>query len=176
MKKSYSHLYYGDGKGKTSILNGSAIRALGAGKKIKYYRFLKNVVSSEDNIFDQLGIEFIKIYQSGNKFIWEMNENERRRFKQEMRDGFSKLYEDLTNSDYDLILADELLDCIVNKQITETELLKLLKDKKDNIEFLVSGHQVDPVIINAFDLVSYVKKEKHYFDTHKQFARKGIEL
>ncbi|WP_424527451.1 cob(I)yrinic acid a,c-diamide adenosyltransferase [Spiroplasma endosymbiont of Glossina fuscipes fuscipes] len=34
-------MYYGDGKGKTSILNGMTIRALGYQWKVKYLRFFK---------------------------------------------------------------------------------------------------------------------------------------
>lgn len=40
-KKGYCHIYYGDGKGKTSILNGMTICALGYQWKVKYLRLLK---------------------------------------------------------------------------------------------------------------------------------------
>ncbi|AGR40804.1 cob(I)yrinic acid a,c-diamide adenosyltransferase [Spiroplasma taiwanense] len=81
MKKRYLHIYCGEGKGKTSILNGTAIRAIGAGLKVKYIRFLKNRETSENKVLEKIGIKIENYYHFSKKFVWEMNLEEVELFK-----------------------------------------------------------------------------------------------
>jgi cob(I)alamin adenosyltransferase len=69
--KGYIHIYKGDGKGKTSILNGIAVRALGYGIRMKYLRFLKNRESGEILFFQKTTkeLEIENFYHFSNKFI-----------------------------------------------------------------------------------------------------------
>ena len=70
------HLYYGDGKGKTTAAMGLALRALGSGKKVVVLQFLKGGQSGEIPLLEQLGA---KIYRgkAGQKFVFQMNEAEK---------------------------------------------------------------------------------------------------
>ena len=63
------HLYYGDGKGKTTAAMGLALRALGSGKKVVILQFLKGGQSGEIPLLEQLGA---KIYRgkAGQKFVF----------------------------------------------------------------------------------------------------------
>ena len=49
------HLYYGDGKGKTTAAMGLAMRALGSGKRVVIVQFLKGGQSGEIPLLEQLG-------------------------------------------------------------------------------------------------------------------------
>ena len=48
------HLYFGDGKGKTTAAVGLSARAAGAGKRVLFAQFLKDGSSSELNILRTL--------------------------------------------------------------------------------------------------------------------------
>ncbi|AHF57302.1 cob(I)yrinic acid a,c-diamide adenosyltransferase [Spiroplasma eriocheiris] len=177
-KKGYTHIYYGDGKGKTSILNGMTIRALGYNWNVKYLRFLKNRQSGEMLFFEQINhphLEIYDFYSSSQKFFWEMNDQEKAILKEEMRTGFATLQKLVQSDNVDLIIVDELLGCIVNGLITEEELITVIKTKKPNIELAFSGHHITQNLIDNVDLVSNVKLIKHYF-YEKIPARKGIEF
>ena len=49
------HLYYGDGKGKTTAAMGLALRAMGSGKRVVILQFLKGGKSGEVPLLEQLG-------------------------------------------------------------------------------------------------------------------------
>lgn len=60
-KNGLIHLYYGDGKGKTTAVIGLSIRAEGNGMKIAFVQFMKGGYTSELSILS--GIERIDIYR-----------------------------------------------------------------------------------------------------------------
>ena len=47
------HVYYGDGKGKTTAAVGQAIRAAGAGLNVLFFQFMKDNSSSERKVLEQ---------------------------------------------------------------------------------------------------------------------------
>ena len=68
------HIYYGDGKGKTTAAVGQVIRASGAGLNVLMFQFMKDNTSSERNILEQIsnitclpGKDFAKLYNHLNR-------------------------------------------------------------------------------------------------------------
>lgn len=175
LEKGYIHIYKGEGKGKTSILNGMVIRALGNNLSVYYLRFLKNRPSGEIDFLNKVGELTIKsFYQSSTKFFWEMNEAEKELLKIETNQGLQYLKELTQSDDVDLIVVDEILGCIQNNLISEKELIAILKHKKPNIEIALSGRYASFALEQVADLISEVSAKKHYFELG-QNARKGID-
>lgn len=54
------------------------------------------------------------------------------------------------------------------------ELLKVIKEKPDDVELVITGRKADPKIIEAADLVTEMKEIKHYYKKGVR-ARPGIE-
>lgn len=175
LEKGYIHIYKGEGKGKTSILNGMVVRALGNNLKVYYLRFLKNQPSGEIDFLQKTQQITIKnFYQSSTKFFWEMNEQEKNILKKETCQGLEYLKKISQNDDVDLIVVDEILGCIQNNLIEEKELISILKNKKPNIEIALSGRYASLALEQIADLISEINAKKHYFDSG-QIARKGID-
>ena len=112
------HLYWGDGKGKTTAAMGLALRALGQGKRVVIVQFLKGGSSGEIPLLEQLGA---KIYRgkAGQKFVFQMNEAEKAAAREvqnanlaaakaepaELVDFFAQLERLVANAQCDLVIS-----------------------------------------------------------------------
>lgn len=104
-----------------------------------------------------------------------MNDQERAKLQIEINEGVFALEKDTQSGDYDIILIDELFSCLDNEQIPVTTIINLIKNKHPQTELAFSAHEVDPDLFQYFDLVTHLRKEKHYYETINLIARKGIE-
>ncbi len=169
------HIYWGLGKGKTSTLNGSAIRALGANLNVGLYRFLKGRESHENNILEKVGIP-VHLFHFSQKFVIEMNEEEKKQTKAVVDQGINQII--ATKDQYDIILIDEFIDLAAKNvnMLSEDEMVEIIKKLEPNKrEILVSGHTYLPKIFALANLITHYEPKKHYFNENIQ-ARKGIEF
>ena len=75
MENGLIHLYWGDGKGKTTAAMGMTLRALAAGKRVVIVQFLKGSESGEIPLLQKLGATILR-GKPGQKFVFQMNEEE----------------------------------------------------------------------------------------------------
>ena len=102
------HLYYGDGKGKTTAATGLALRAAGAGMKVLFVQFLKDGSSPEMEMLRQRGLIETDCCSSIHKFVFQMSGEERRQAEAE----YSRLLENSLrrcNEGYGLLVLDEVI-------------------------------------------------------------------
>ena len=71
------HIYYGDGKGKTTAAVGQIIRAAGAGLNVLVFQFLKDNSSSERKILESLSNVTCLPGREEVKFFHQMSNEER---------------------------------------------------------------------------------------------------
>lgn len=186
-QKNCIHIYFGYGKGKTTAAMGLAVRALGAGKKVAIVQFDKgydgmNEHYSERNIFRKLAeIGYaVKLFPSGCE---RMNEDGTFRFgntDEDIAEGKRALvvvHDLIKNGDQDLLVVDELIAAatynLISREDVE-EVMKLFKNNK-RFELVLTGHKIWAEIEEMADLITEMKKVKHYFDNGIP-AREGIEF
>ena len=176
-QNSIIHIYTGDGKGKTTAALGLALRAIGAGKKVAIVQFLKQGGYSEHKAIEKYKLP-IKIHSFGMGFYKILGDKHPKSLHQkEAKKAFNKSKEIIESGKYDLVILDEINVAIGFGLINVDEVIAILKPKARvrKSEIVLTGRRAHRKLKNIAELVSNIKKEKHYFD--KGFkARKGIDL
>ncbi|MBP5632233.1 MAG: cob(I)yrinic acid a,c-diamide adenosyltransferase [Clostridia bacterium] len=167
------HLYYGDGKGKTSAACGLAVRSAGAGMRVLFTQFFKNGSSSENSILS--GIEGIDVVMPGEYHgrYKKMDDAQKNAVCENYRAFMSELIEKA--GDYDLIVLDEAVSAYGYGMFGKEEFLSFLQKEGCEREIVLTGRSPLPELLALADYATEMKKVKHPFDRGIT-ARKGIEF
>lgn len=177
------HLYTGDGKGKTTACVGLAVRAVGAGHRVLLVQFDKGFDGQNEHYSERKVLRTLPGLRLEPTGCERMMPDGRFRFGVQPQDraeaerALALAREALASSDFDLILLDEVLSAQQYHLITEDELLALLalwEEHDRPCEFVLSGRTRLASVLEKADLVTEMKKVKHYFDAGVP-ARLGIE-
>ena len=176
MEKGLIHIYCGDGKGKTTAAMGLAIRAAGREKKVFITQFLKSGKSGELVSLEKLK-EYITFLPGRpvNKFVWNMNDEEKMEAKREHTARFKEIIDIIKNEDYDLLILDEIIATINNGFIELNEVIEFLKNKPETLEVVMTGRDPKEELIELANYVTEMKCIKHPFEEGIP-SRIGIEL
>jgi cob(I)alamin adenosyltransferase len=177
------HIYYGYGKGKTTSVIGLAVRALGAGRKVALVQFDKGYDGVNEHYSERKilrGFPHLQLFPFGKERVLGPNAF---RFKNEPGDfeeaqkALEKARELLMGGQVDLLILDEILAAVMCKLITPEDVMKLIElfNQNRRCELVMTGHQVWPELLEKADLVTEMRKEKHYFD-QKVHSKEGIEF
>lgn len=173
MGKNVVHAYIGGGKGKTTAAFGLAIRALGHGEKVCIHQFLKED-SSGETVFLK-NHENIDIFCHGiNGFFISMEDDERQTLKTKTIDGFNRALSDLKSGKYFLVILDEILGAIELDLIKTSDLIDALKNTDISTNVVITGRVLPNELYEIVDLITEMKKVKHYYDKGFKLKR-GIE-
>ena len=171
------HVYTGYGKGKTTAALGLAIRALGREKKVAIVYFDKGGLNyGERQILDKLtdGISYHvtgrdRIDTKTGKFIFGVEEMDKQEALKALR-----IINDLFKETLDLLILDEVNNAVNLGMLGIEELARLVDNKPQNLELVLTGRDAHPRILERADLVTEMKLIKHYFYQGVS-AREGIE-
>jgi cob(I)alamin adenosyltransferase len=170
------HVYYGDGKGKTTAALGLALRAAGCGKNVVVVQFLKDWNCGEHNSLELLSnVTVIRGKPSGGKFVRDMSDAEKLKTKASQDEILKKAVKLFDDGKCDLMVLDEAIDAC-NLEMLDAELLEqLIYDKPDSLELAITGHNPCARLLERADYVTEMVKRKHPYD-EGLIARRGIEF
>jgi len=170
------HIYFGNGKGKTSSAVGQVIRSLGYEASVFVARFLKTkewisgevlFLEKQENckiVSSELAAPF---FYSGNREVSE----------QEVGEAQKKIFQTVLTEmayGYDIVLLDEILNAVPN-YLSEIDILKLLRVKPQKTELILTGRSCSERILEKGDYVTEMKEIRHPFQKDIT-ARKGIDF
>lgn len=168
------HIYYGDGKGKTSAALGLGLRACGRGMHVLLLLFLKGRDTGELKTIERIPEITVLDIPETIKFVPNMTKVEKAETAVFYTSLFQKAMELVKSGLYSLVILDEVLDAIELGIVDEEKICTLLNAHPDR-EFVLTGRKPPPSFLEAADYVSEIKKRKHPFDRGIP-ARLGIEF
>ena len=177
------HVYYGYGKGKTTCCVGLAVRALGAGRRVALVQFDKGYDGEHEHYSERhilRGLEGIDLYPTGCE---RMRPDGSFRFGVEDGDlkeagrGLEVAGRLIREGGQDLLILDEVLAAVAYGLLGQGDVMGLLDlyDADRRCELVLSGHKVWDALVERADLVTEMRKVKHYYARGTP-ARPGIEF
>lgn len=169
------HLYYGDGKGKSTSAAGLAIRAAGRGKKVFFVRFMKTDDSGECFIIKD--VDNITLYPCTKHFgfTFNMSEEQREQAKEYYSSVLDKVIDYADLNAYDMMILDEVNVVYDSDFIDRKKFIQFLLQYGQEMELVLTGFFCDEELVGLADYVTEFRKVKHPYDKGVM-ARKGIEF
>ncbi|GIW73269.1 MAG: cob(I)alamin adenosyltransferase [Planctomycetota bacterium] len=181
----YVHVYYGGGKGKTTAAIGLAVRALGAGYRVRFIQFDKGHDPERGEHYSErvvlrrlegleLEVTGCERIQADGSFRFGVEQADRA----EAERGLGLAQQAVSSGRWDLVVLDEILGALAYGLVEESEVLAVLDAHAAagrRCELVLTGHKLTDAIKERADLVTHMRKIKHYFDRGVP-ARLGIEF
>lgn len=173
-KLGLTHIYCGDGKGKTTAAMGLALRAVGSGFKVVIVQFLKDGKSSEISVLNSFSNVKIIVNTELTGFTFQMSSEQKADCKTFHNSQFLQAIELCNSGECDLLILDESIGAINSDVLDANLVLNFLRDRSKQIEVVLTGRNPQQELVDIADYVSEIVKIKHPFDNGIG-ARIGIE-
>lgn len=171
------HVYTGFGKGKTSAAFGLALRSLGRGFRVLVVQFLKGggELSGEASALDKLPhAEVVCFPDQRHPIFCAGNGCDLDKLKKSIIDGFRLAVKKTDTGEYDLLVLDEVNNCMKEGWLDTSEVASFLKEKPSGVEVVLTGRGCPEEIIEVADYVTEMRLVKHPAERGVK-ARKGVE-
>ena len=170
MSEGLVHLYWGDGKGKTTAAMGLALRALGQGKKVAVLQFMKDGSSGEIRMLEHLGAA-VFAGKTGGGFVRRMSEEERAL----VRGRQDALLRTILERDDELVVLDEACAAWRMEMVDRELLMRAVQERPAWQEIVLTGREPADWMLEAADYSTEMRCDKHPL-TRGIKARRGVEF
>lgn len=171
MNEGYIQVYTGDGKGKTTAALGVSVRSLVAGYRVFFAQFIKGMKTGELALSESFPDFTIVQYGEGRFIDGKPEESD----VAAARRGLALCAEVLCSGEYDLVVLDEVNVALHYELFEVAEVIAALRGRAPHVDVICTGRYAPPELIAEADLVTEMKKIKHYYAAGVR-ARKGIEF
>lgn len=163
-------VFTGNGKGKTTAAFGTALRAVGHGKKVGAIQFIKGEwPNGERNLLSQHGVEF-QVMSTG--FTWETQN--RATDTAACLAVWQHARRMLADQSLDLVLLDEITYMVSMDYLPLDELARALRERPAHQSVILTGRGCHRALVEMADTVTEMRPVKHAFDAGIQ-AQQGID-
>jgi cob(I)alamin adenosyltransferase len=161
----------GNGKGKSSAAFGVMGRAWARGWRVVVVQFVKSGKwqVGEKKLAEHLGVEW---HTMGDGFTWESTDLDETIAKG--RHAWEVAKEKLSNSEYDLVILDEVTYAVSYGWIDVNDVVNALASRAATTNVIVTGRNAPQELIDLADTVTDMTMVKHAYQKGIR-AKKGIE-
>lgn len=153
-EKGLTQIYCGQGKGKTSVAIGQAIRAVGYGKRAIVIQFLKGRATSRLDYLNAMEPEVrLFRFEKKDKFYEDLTDEEKKEENLNIRNGLNFARKVLLTEECDMLILDEILGALEFGIVSEEEIESLIQAKDYETELIMTGNVVTEALKNAADRV-----------------------
>ncbi|MBR4400739.1 MAG: cob(I)yrinic acid a,c-diamide adenosyltransferase [Synergistes sp.] len=163
-EKGMVHIYTGCGKGKSTAAFGLAMRCAGNGGRVFVIQFRKARPCGEHKSAAKLGIEVIRCEAGRGSAPCA--------HPCPLLSAVTGVFE---KNDPDLVILDEVMAALKHGCVDISEVRELLAARPEETELVMTGRDAPDELIGRADLVTEMKKIKHYYDKGRA-AKQGIEF
>jgi len=171
LDKGLVQVYTGNGKGKTTAAMGLGLRATGAHLKVYMIQFMKGRRYSEVDAIEH--IPNFTIVQFGRDDFVSKQKPEQVDIDLAKK-GLEHAKEIVQSKKYDVVILDEINVAMDYNLISSEDVQKLIKEKPEKVELILTGRYAPLEIIQQADLVSEILEIKHPYQKGLK-SRKGID-
>ena len=169
------HIYYGDGKGKTTAAIGLAGRAAGSKMKVLFVQFLKTEFSGERHILSHTENVTLTFCPLELKFTFDMDDKEKAQAAKIFKGIFDNAVTTALTEKYDMVVLDEVFEAINAHMLSESEVYEFITNAPSSMEIVMTGHNPPQKFMDCADYITEFKKIKHPYDRGIT-GRIGIEF
>jgi cob(I)alamin adenosyltransferase len=168
-------VHTGHGKGKTTAALGTALRAVGYGKRVCVIQFIKG-----DWHYGELDgakrlepeMEWIR---AGIGFYRIMGDDRPEEAHREAAaEGLATAREKITGGEFALVILDEINVALDEGLLAVKDVLDVLDHKPDAVHVILTGRNAPAELVERADLVTEMKEIKHPFQ-EGMLAQKGFD-
>lgn len=169
-----THIYCGDGKGKTTAAMGLALRCAGHGKPVVVAQFLKDGTSGECRAFAALPNVTLLAANPSGKFSFRMTEEEKKQTAEALTRTFDAACDFAVRTNARMLVLDEVCAAISCGFLAEDRVLDFLSRRPEQLEVVMTGRDPSAQLREAANYISEIRKIRHPYDKGVA-AREGIE-
>ena len=166
-------VHTGTGKGKSTAAFGLVLRMLGYGKKCAVVQFIKGAwETGERKVLEGFGPS-MEWHTLGEGFTWETQD--RAHDMAAAANAWETAKTLMQDPALKLLVLDELNIALRYDYLPPDEVVATLKDRRPDLNIVVTGRNAKPAMIEAADLVTEMTLVKHHFAQGVK-AQEGIEF
>ena len=157
------HLYYGDGKGKTTAAVGLAVRAAGAGQNVLFVQFMKGGRTGEVEILR--GLSHVTVLRCDREFPFYRQMTPEQ--KEEQTALHNRMLEQIERAvkegRYEMLVLDEVTYPYARRLFDRKMFRRIFERAKGGMEIVCTGRDPDAFFLEFADYATEMKCVRHPF-------------